>query len=334
MTTNVNEALSAIKESFLSESIELKTKLQNNLLHLKELDYYIIKYVSTDDDPDDKIFSPHAIINEGINVVREGEIQLEKEVLEAENLRLIKEIDILDERINNINEVISVDPFLNRFVFLDMQEKERQRIARDLHDSSLQNMIHLIHSIELSSMFIDRDPQRAKLELKTIAQKIRAIIKEMRETIYDLRPMEFDDFGFQEAIQNMVDKQQKETDIFINLEIDDKIVVKNDLIFSNIYRIIRECLVNAIKHSSANEINIKLYEDDEKNLFYVKVIDDGIGFNERSRSDNLNHFGLQILEERVQFLKGDLVIDSSDKKGTEIKISIPTDSIDAYGEKE
>ncbi|MCL2719459.1 MAG: sensor histidine kinase [Lachnospiraceae bacterium] len=327
MTTNVNEALSAIQDSFLIESIELKTKLQSNLLHIKELDYYIKKYAATEDDnlADELIFSPHGINNKDINLLKKSEISREKDALEEENHQLLKEIDILDERINNINEVISVDPFLNRFVFLDMQEKERQRIARDLHDSSLQNMIHLIHSIELSSLFIDRDPQRAKLELKTIAQKIRTVIKEMRETIYDLRPMEFDDLGFQEAVKNMIDKQQKETDIFINLEMDKKITVTNELIFSNIYRIIRECIANAIKHSLATEINIRLYEDN--NMFYVEVIDDGIGFDDESRDDDSNHFGLQILEERVQFLKGSLNIYSSGETGTDIRISIPTDSI-------
>ncbi|MCL2050644.1 MAG: sensor histidine kinase [Lachnospiraceae bacterium] len=325
MTTNVNEALAAIQDSFLSESLELKSKLQNNLRHIKELEYFLKRYANAEEDADEKIFSPFKGVGGEASANREIEVSREKEALELENRQLLKEIDILDERISNIKEVISVDPFLNRFVFLDMQEKERQRIARDLHDSSLQNMIHLIHSIELSSMFIDRDPQRAKLELKTIAQKIKAVIKEMRETIYDLRPMEFDDLGFQEAIQNMIDKQQKETDIFINLDMDKKITVKNDLIFSNIYRIIRECIANAIKHSSAKEINIKLYED--KNMFYIEVLDDGIGFNDSRRNGNQNHFGLQILEERVQFLKGDLKISSSDNAGTEVRIFIPTDSI-------
>ena len=328
MTDNVNKALTAIQESFLLESVELKTKLQNNLFRIKELEYYMERFNPTEDDSDEKVFSPHDathnVTKEDIYILREKELKRKKESLEFENHQLLDEIAILDERLTSINEVILVDPFLNRFAFLNMQEKERQRIARDLHDSSLQNLIHLIHSIELSTMFIDKDPQRAKLELKTIADKIRAIIKEMRETIYDLRPMEFDDLGFKEAVQNMIDKQQRETNIFINLEMDHDIAVKSDLIFSNIYRIIRECISNAIKHSSAKEINIKLFE--KGNLFYVEVIDDGVGFCAFSKN-SINNFGLQILEERVQLLKGELKIDSSDT-GTNIKISIPTDSIE------
>ena len=49
-------------------------------------------------------------------------------------------------------------------MFFEIQEKERQRIARDLHDSSLQNLTHLIHKVELSSLYIDRDPVKAKLD--------------------------------------------------------------------------------------------------------------------------------------------------------------------------
>lgn len=325
MINIANDDLSAIRESFLTESIELKTKLQNNLFRLKELNDYIESYMPKDEEFDETLFSPHKAVKDEVNKSKKDEANRERELLELESQELIREIDVLGERIDHINGVLSADPFLNQFVFLGMQEKERQRIARDLHDSSLQNMIHLIHSIELCSLFIDRDPQRAKLELKTIAQKIRNVIQEMRETIYDLRPMEYDDLGFQEAVQNMINKQQKETDIFINLEMDNAIVVKNDLIFSNIYRIIRECIANAIKHSSAKELNINLFEED--NLFHVEVFDDGIGFEKRNKDSAVNnHFGLQILEERVQLLKGVLKI-SSGETGTKINITIPTDSI-------
>jgi len=327
MTTNVNEALSAIQESFLIESKELKSKLQSNILSIKELEYYIRQFEAPDEDEDSNMFSPHKPLKKAsLDSRSEEELNRKKEKLELENLKLSNEIDILDERIKTISEVISVDPFLNRFVFLDMQENERQRIARDLHDSSLQNLTHLIHAIELSTLYIDTDPQQAKLELKDIALKINNIIKEMRETIYDLRPMEFDDLGFRGAIQNMIDKQQKGTDIFINLELDDDIKIKNNLISSNIYRIIRECIANAIKHSEAKEIKIKLYE--KGNLFHVDIEDDGVGF-ESVKNGDANHFGLQILEERVQLLKGELKIISSNDKGTDIRICIPTDSIDA-----
>jgi len=329
MTDNVNEALSAIHISFVTESEELKGKLQHNKSRINELDHYINNLKVNKEESDESLFSPHKAIKDSFESIKEDELIREKNSLLQINEQISKEIIILDERIKSIKEVISVDPFLNRFIFLDMQENERKRIARDLHDSSLQNLIHLIHSIELCTLFIDHDPQRSKLELESISQNIRMVIKEMRETIYDLRPMEFDDLGFREAIRNMTDKLQKETDIFITLDMDENISVKNELIYSNIYRIIRECISNAIKHSEAKEVNISLSE--KENMFHVMIEDDGVGFDEVSfngrmnKIEGMNHFGIQILKERVQLLKGVLKISSSGNKGTIIEINIPTD---------
>lgn len=320
MASNVNESLSAIHLSFINENNELKGKLKRNQSRIRELNDYI-DGLNSEEDNDEKFFSPHKLGKEQIRNLKEDEMIHERAALQAENEGFLSEIEIIEERIKIIKEVISVDPFLNRFMLLDMQEKERQRIARDLHDSSLQNLIHLIHTIELCTLFIDRDTQRAKLELATIAQNIRMVINEIRETIYDLRPMEFDDLGFREAVQNMIEKMQKETDIFIKLDMSQNIVISNNLIFSNIYRIIRECMSNAIRHSAAREICISLFVND--GVFYVEVEDDGIGIEGNNKS--ANHFGLRILEERVQLLKGTLKIISSGRTGTTVNISIPID---------
>jgi signal transduction histidine kinase len=83
-------------------------------------------------------------------------------------------------------------------------------------------------------------------------------------------------------------------------------------------------LSNAIKHSNAEEIRVSLCDEDD--VFHVEVIDDGIGFSEVKLSDNEKHFGIKILEERVQLLKGQLMIFSPEgnKTGTIIRIEIPT----------
>lgn len=106
---------------------------------------------------------------------------------------------------NKINDVSDNSPkfHMKHFSVLDVQEKERQRIARDLHDSSLQNLTHLVHKVELSSLYIDRDPVKAKLELATIEVGLRKVIDDIRNRIYDLRPMTFDDLGLRETLLNL-----------------------------------------------------------------------------------------------------------------------------------
>ena len=82
----------------------------------------------------------------------------------------------------NASARISLDERLN---ILSIQEEERQRIARDLHDSSVQNLTHLVHKIELSGLYMDTDPVRAKLELTNISKSLKSILEDIRNTIFE-----------------------------------------------------------------------------------------------------------------------------------------------------
>lgn len=121
-----------------------------------------------------------------------------------ENYFSAKKNEFLEEnkRELEIKENHRGDIFNKRLQILDIQEKERHRIARDLHDTTLQNLSHLVHNIELSSLYIDKDPIRARLELEVVNKKLKSVIQEMRNIIFDLRPMTFDDFGIKESLKD------------------------------------------------------------------------------------------------------------------------------------
>ena len=78
---------------------------------------------------------------------------------------------------------------VNGLKLLETQEIERKRIARELHDSTVQNLTNLVHKTELCTKLVDLDPIRAKLELQTMINTIKTTINDMRNIIYDLRPM-------------------------------------------------------------------------------------------------------------------------------------------------
>lgn len=205
---------------------------------------------------------------------------------------------------------------------LDIQERERQRIARDLHDTSLQNLTHIIHKIELSSMFIDDDPVRAKLELVSVSKNLRSVIKEIRNTIFDLRPMTFDDLGLKESFERLADhlKESSDFEVFYNIE---EINCNNSLVLMTIFRIIEECTNNAIKHSNGSVVFFELKKIAE-NTCIIIVADNGDSFDvDRVLTEKQRHFGLNILKERVEILCGTMEIDSKPNKGTVIKIIIP-----------
>ncbi len=212
---------------------------------------------------------------------------------------------------------------MKQFSVLDVQEKERQRIARDLHDTSLQDLTHLIHQVELSSLYIDQDPLKAKLELASIESGIRKVIDDIRNRIYDLRPMTFDDLGLRETLLNFFSLLNRDGRFEILPDIDD---IKGqfsdeekEISLIMIYRIIQECVQNAVEHSKGNKIEV-LLRDSNLSVF-IKVQDNGIGFNLEEAEKKDRHFGLSVMRERVFLLGGEMKIDT--EKGTTVSIKIP-----------
>lgn len=206
---------------------------------------------------------------------------------------------------------------------LEIQEKERQRIARDLHDSSLQNLTHLVHKTELCSLYIDQDPIKAKLELATIEKSLRNVIDDIRNCIFNLRPMPFDDLGLKDTIENMIALLNQDKQFKIVTDIDDIAMsisdYEKDLLLISVYRIIQECVQNSIKHSKGNEIRVSI--KDKKDYFRILFQDNGIGFDEQEALKKDKHFGLSVIKERVSLLNG--TIDMNTHDGTFIKIEIP-----------
>ncbi|MBO5094037.1 MAG: sensor histidine kinase [Lachnospiraceae bacterium] len=210
-------------------------------------------------------------------------------------------------------------------LYFDIQELDRKRIARDLHDTSLQNLASLIHRLELASMYIDRDVIQAKLELALISKSINSIIEEIRNTIFDLRPMTFDDLGLKEAVEQICDKLKESFDITISLDLDEIVVDDHDSIKESmmlaLFRIIQESIQNICKHSKAKRMSVVLKNRSDEIILEIK--DDGIGFDLSEAKKKERHFGLLILEERVKLLGGNLIIETAPGKGTKINVVIP-----------
>lgn len=227
-------------------------------------------------------------------------------------------MDKMNDMAENIPEF-----HMKHFSVLDVQEKERQRIARDLHDSSLQNLTHLVHKVELSSLYIDRDPVKAKLELATIETGLRKVIDDIRNRIYDLRPMTFDDLGLRQTLLNLFAllNQDGRFEIITDIdEIDNSLPdQEKEISLIMIYRIIQECVYNAVEHSGGNKIEISLKEKDD--VFQIKVKDNGVGFDQKEAGKKDRHFGLTVVKERVFLLNGKIKMDTKD--GTSVFIEIP-----------
>lgn len=222
-----------------------------------------------------------------------------------------------------LREVIVKDKniFIKKSTVLKMQMDDRQRIARDLHDTSLQNLIHLIHKIELSSLYIDKDPVRAKLELASVQNDLKEIINEIRNTIFDLRPMNFDDFGLASALERLLEKINEEKKYIIDSEIEE-VSCENNLILLAIYRVVQECFSNIVKHADAEKIIFRCKCVDS--ICKIEIEDDGKGFTlAESESWEDQHFGIEGMKERIALLDAKIDFDSIKDRGTRICMEIP-----------
>lgn len=208
---------------------------------------------------------------------------------------------------------------------LEQQENERQRIARELHDSTVQVLTNLVHKTELCTKIMDVDLIRAKLELEIINNTIRYTINDMRNIIHNLRPMAFDDFGLDVTLERVVSQIKSNTDIQIHVDVMGKKKQLSSVLSLTLVRILQEACNNSIKHSEAENVYITFSYDEE--LVTLTIRDDGKGFDVKSidgKKDNQNKgFGVSIMRERALLLSGDLKISSGKNKGTLITVTVP-----------
>lgn len=255
----------------------------------------------------------------------------EKEDIKNKINQTEEEKSKLDNIIKQLKEIYGIiqDPDSPNFNLglniLSIQEQDRKRIARDLHDSTVQNLTGLIHKCELCSRLVDMDTVRTKLELSTMSNTLKSVISEIREIIYNLKPMSLDDLGLLTTVERFVNQLMMSHDIKINVTHNDEIEDILPVIKISIFRIIQEACINAIKHADAKSIDINITYN-EQNI-EVSIADDGKGFDAENRKDQVapdySGYGLSIMKERVYLLSGTMKIKSATNKGTIVTITVP-----------
>ena len=173
-------------------------------------------------------------------------------------------------------------------------------------------------------MYMDKDVLQAKMELASVNKSLKAIIDEIRNTVFDLRPMHFDDLGLKEAFERLFSRLKDTNTSFDFATKIEPIDCKNDLILMTIFRVVQEACSNAIRHSGGNKIVVTI--EQKKNNCNILIKDNGSGFSLDSVSEKEDkHFGIPVMEERVHLLGGKIFFQSKPGLGTEVLMEIPLD---------
>ncbi len=207
---------------------------------------------------------------------------------------------------------------------IEMLETERKRIVSELHDTSLQNIAHFVHKIELASLYIDKDPARAKMELNSVNKGLHNVIEDIRSTIFNLRPMTFDDLGLKASFERLLDLLNVDREYTMDVKIDDVSCETDDYFCITLYRVVQECLLNIRKHSLATKVLFHCIKSEDQ--YEIIIQDNGKGFTMEEAEDKADsHFGLALIHEGVGLLDGTIYISSAIHQGTKIDIKIPLD---------
>lgn len=327
--------ISDLYNGYLVEKEDLMSKYRHNERDLQEIDEKKL-LLSKQIEYNENVFIPgknHDQEQYELYVLNE-----KKEQLVRRNEVLQEIIDQLDQRIYNVEKLlkkVKIDSYKEymenckeserfKIEILRSQEMERKRIARELHDTVIQNLTNLVHKSELALKVIDMDPIRAKLELVTISKNIKDIIGEMRGIIYNLRPMAFDDMGIDIIIERELSKFKKDG-IDVEYIVEGEGHNTDQIVLLTLIRIIQEACNNAYKHARPTKLEVKLLYDNDFIQLFIK--DNGTGFyynGEKELDYELKSgFGLSMMKERVYLLSGNLTVNSDKDNGTEIYVKVP-----------
>ena len=206
---------------------------------------------------------------------------------------------------------------------INIQEDERKRIARELHDETSQSLTSLL--LMLKTVQQTNDVKSIQKLAATSREVIYNTLEEVQKISYELRPMALDKLGIDEALQRYIGDIGQHLDI--NIRYDNKGCTFSRLgsvIETTVYRIVQEALTNAVRHARPKNIEITL-QSDAKTVVVI-VQDDGIGFDlEYVQRHGKEALGILGMMERASLVGGEIQIDTAPGKGTRILLKLPLD---------
>jgi len=230
---------------------------------------------------------------------------------QADELRRLK--DDLERRVEErTREVRHLSAHLET-----VRETERTHLARELHDELGQELTALRYAVELAVRRYGTDPQSIQPNLADLVMMVQRTRIATRELVAELRPRVLDELGLVAAAEALIKRTRERAAIDVELVAPTDVALTPDVATAG-YRILQECLTNALRHAAPTRIHVALAR--EPDALVISVRDDGVGFD---RTRVTSGFGLLGMRERAAANGILLELDSAPGRGTSIRARLP-----------
>src|SRR3954453_11131215 len=198
--------------------------------------------------------------------------------------------------------------------------EERNRLARELHDSVTQRLVGVVLAAESASTLLERSPAAAAEEIARVRELARGAMDELRAVVFELRPASLEAEGLAAALRKHVDVLRRVSGRPIELSVAGPPRLPGASA-AQVFRIAQEALQNALRHAEAEHIEVRL-EGNGNGRLVLSVADDGRGFDPARRAVRGRRLGLTSMGGRAEELGGTLAIDSTVGEGTRVRLEV------------
>lgn len=248
-------------------------------------------------------------------------LQEENDRLQVENQRLAADNERLSQQLAEL-----------RSRRLGLQEETRRRLARDLHDGPAQALSTLAMNVDVVCKLLEREPAKAALELEAFRALAVKASGELRDLLFELRPLILESQGLLPALQSYVARLNNAGGPRMELRLQEGLGSLQRAAESIVFAIIQEAISNVRKHARASNCRIALSQ--QEGYLQVAISDDGRGFDlpeTRRHYDQHGSLGLLTMSERAELLGGSLTVTSGPGQGTVVILRVPAPVSDRNG---
>lgn len=260
-------------------------------------------------------FKPVKQIIHGLNQIERGEYQSRLPGFEQVELSEIS--DKFNSMASTLEQSIRNNHRLTQQI-IHLQEEERKKLARDLHDE-IGQYLTAVH-VDASALVAAKKLSVARESAQAIAQITRQMMVTIQDILARLRPRVLDELGLSLALAELIHHwHDRNRGIMVVNAISNHLSQHDESVSVTVYRILQECLTNISKHAAATRVTIEVTESEQG--LYLLVEDDGRGFDTSVQSRG---YGLAGMQERVEGLMGSMNITSAPGQGTRIEVRFHT----------